>query len=234
MSYTAIQLITNAYAASGIVSRDFQTVSATQITDGLDTLNEILTEKTIDLSMRPYYQVYNFNAVIGQEEYFIDGLIEIETLVFFINGVRFSMTKAKRKQYFGTPRADNVESLPGQWHIEREVGGARLFLYFKPSQPFDMQLWGQFGLDEAAINTNLATVYDKYYISYLKYQLADRLCINFNYETPMGVAKQLAKYELMIDKRTSPLDLSMKKISTMSHRDSLNYGIVNLSGGWIA
>lgn len=233
MVYTVTKLITNAYYVSGIVGREFQTVSGSQLGDGLDLLNEILTDKYTEKDMIPYYTQYDFASVAGQEKYFIPNLIEVETLVFFINSVRYQMEKKFRIQYFGDARANNIQSLPYTWHFEREKGGGSLYLYFEPNQAYPMQLWGQFGLSEVSFNQDLSLTYDQDYISYLKYALASRLCIDFNYEIPAGAETQLLKYEMRISKKSGPLDLHMQKVSTLGNKGFLNYAIVNFSGGWV-
>ena len=232
MTYTVTKLITNAYYASGIVSRDFQTVSGTQLNDGLDFFNEVLTDKYAEKDMIPYFTKYDFNAVIGQEAYFIPNLIEIETIVFFIGSVRYAMQNNGRLAYFGNARANNIQSLPFNWHFERQLGGGSVYLYFLPQQAYAMQIWGQFGLADVALNTNLELTYDQFYISYLKYSLANRLCVDYNFEVPQGVATQLLKYELMISKRVGPMDLTMQKISTLGRQQSLNYAQANLGHGY--
>lgn len=234
MAYTVTKLITNAYYASGIVGRDFQTVSGSQLNDGLDFFNEILSDKYVEKGMLPYYTKYNFNSIAGTEKYFIPNLIEVETLVFFINTVRYAMSKVDRIYYYGSSRADNVESLPFTWHMERELGGSSLYLYFKPDQAYPMELWGQFGLADATNNTDLELVYDQFYISYLKYALAKRICINFDCIIPPGVSDQLLQYNMMISKRVSPLDLRMQKTTTFGSSNSVNYGQANLGKGWTA
>jgi hypothetical protein len=337
MGYTVIQLINDAYYASGIVSREFQTVSGSQINDGLGFLNDILADKTIERDMIPYYLEYNFYAIEGQERYFIPNLEELETLVFFINNVRYQMREVDRKVYFGSARANNITSLPFNWHVERCPGGANLYLYFLPNVNYPMQAWGQFRLAQVSINQDLMsngttanlgiptsigggtlnegelivngidltgayasgadlvsyingsgivpnvtaaivgtefiltnnlnmiisvltagtqdptncltfsnfstttgydlqnftpTMLDRFYINYLKFSLADRLCTEFNFIVPQGVAKQLAQYQKWISKRSAPLDLQQVKTSTLGDKSSLNYGQVNLGHGW--
>ncbi len=337
MSYTVIKLVTNAYYASGIVSREFETVSGSQMNDGLVFLNDILSDKTIEKDMIPYFQKYSFPAVAGREEYFIPNLEQLETLVFFINNVRYQMREIDRKVYFGSSRANNINSLPFNWHLERCTGGAKLYLYFFPQTNYPIEAWGQFRLANVAINqdlmssvarvnlgnvtrtgtgtigignflingVSLAGVYadtqalidyintgvvenvqalmvlnnlylgnvsggsitistngvadpdntftfynfsttsgvplnqtfmpmvlDQFYINYLKFSLADRLCTEFNFIVPPGVKQQLAQYQAWISKRSAPLDLSQTKISTFASGNSISYGQVNLGLGW--
>lgn len=232
MAYTTLQLINNAYYESGIVSRGFETVTGQQATDGLQFLNDIIEDKTIDKGLIPYYTEYDFFAVIGQEKYFIPNLIDIDTFVFYINTVRYQTQPRGRRDYFGTSRADNIQSLPGSWHMERCFQGANLYIYFVPSQNFPLTIWGHFRLQEVAINQDLSLTLDRFYINYLKFELAVRLCAEYNYSVPPGVEKQFLAYEDGIKKRSGPLDLNLTKLSSLQRRGGLNYGQVNIGHGW--
>ena len=234
MAYTTLQLINNAYYESGIVSRGFETVGGQQATDGLQFLNDLLQDKTVENGLIPYYQKYNFNAVAGQETYFIQDLIEVDTFVFYIDTVRYQTENRARREYFGSSRADNIQSLPGSWHLERTFGGANLYIYFKPNTAYPLELWGQFRLAEVTINQDLSLTLDRFYINYLNFDLAARLCAEYNYSVPPGVAKQLAKYEDNISKKSGPMDLRLVKLSSLQRRGGINYAQVNIGHGWIA
>ncbi len=234
MAYTTLQLINNAYYESGIVSRNFETVGGQQANDGLQFLNDVIADKTVENNLIPYYQQHDFAGVIGQEMYFIPDLIEIDTFVFFINTIRYQTQNRARREYFGSSRADNIQSLPGSWHMERCFGGANLFIYFKPDQTFPLTIWGQFRLQQVAINQDLSLTLDRFYINYLKYNLAVRLCDEYNYNVPPGVQKQFAKYEDNISKKSGPMDMQFIKLSSLQKRGGINYGIVNLGHGWIS
>lgn len=231
MAYTVTKLITDAYYASGIVSREFETVSGSQMQDGLNFLNDILSDKAIEKDMIPYYTKYTFNAVAGQEMYFIPNLESIDTLVFYINNVRYQMSELHRIEYFGNSRA-NINSLPFNWHVERCLGGANLYLYFFPNTNYPMEAWGLFRLLEVALNQDLSLTLDRFYINYLKFSLADRLCTEFNFVVPAGVDKQLKQYQLWIQARSAPLDLTNQKLSTLNGQSTLNFGQINLGKGW--
>lgn len=232
MAYTTLQLINNAYYESGIVSRGFETVGGQQANDGLQFLNDLIADKTVENGLIPYYEEYNFNAVTGQETYFIPDLIEVETFVFYIDTVRYQTENRARREYFGSSRADNIQSLPGSWHMERCFGGANIYIYFKPNQNYPLTIWGQFRLQQVVINQDLSLTLDRFYINYLKFDLAARLCAEYNYTVPPGVAKALAKYENDISKRSGPMDLRLIKLSSLQRRGSINYGQVNLGKGW--
>jgi hypothetical protein len=234
MAYTTLQLINNAYYESGIVSRGFETVSGQQAIDGLQFLNDLIADKTVENNLIPYYQQYDFNAVIGQERYFIEDLIEIETFVFYIDTVRYATENRARREYFGSSRADNIQSLPGSWHMERCFNGANLYIYFKPNLNFPLTIWGQFRLQSVAINQDLSLTLDRFYINFLKFDLAERLCAEYNYTVPPGVSKALAAYQDNISKKSGPMDLRLIKLSSLQRRGGINYGQVNIGHGWVS
>lgn len=144
MAYTVTRLITEAYTLSGRISSDLQTVSGAQIFKGLNLLNALLALKTVDSRLIPYFTKYQFNAVVGQEMYFVPGLIYIETLTFDYSSVRWSMEQLSRKAYQGSARANNINSLMFNYYVERAKGGANLFMYFLPDQTYPMTIWVSF------------------------------------------------------------------------------------------
>ena len=233
MSYTAFEVITGAYYTSGIVARGFQEPDGSQVNEGLDLLNDILEFKTVELDMVPYFTKYSFTAVPNQQTYFIPNLIQADTLTFFLDTVRYQMTQIQRDQYFGTSRAENIASLPFTWHLERTKGGANVSLYFLPNQAYPMELLGIFGLTSCDLYQDLSLTYDRFYITYLKYSLAKRLCVEYNYDVPAGVMNLLSDYENAISKRSQQLDLTNTCISTLSSNTALSYGQINLSPGWV-
>lgn len=156
MAYTVANLIADAYYISGIVSREFETVSGPQGDLGLQVLNEILSDKTIEMDMIPYYTKYNFNTIPGVETYFIPGLEIVETLTFFLNGVRYQMNEVDRDTFRGAPRA-NINSLPLNWNQERCVNGANISLYFFPNQVYQLEAWGLFRLSSVTMFQNLSS-----------------------------------------------------------------------------
>ncbi len=155
MSYTSNQLITGAYYAAGVVSREFETVNNTQLSDGLGWLNDILTEKRIDNGMIPYETSFAFTAQIGVKTYFIPGLVQIDTLVFFLDQVRYAMTYTKRNQFFGSSRVENINTLPFEWYFESQVGGGNLHVYFAPDRNYPMEVHGTFGIATVTANQDM-------------------------------------------------------------------------------
>jgi hypothetical protein len=155
MPYLANELITDSYYDAGIVSREFETVSGSQMAIGLKTLNEILTEKRIDKSMIPYETKFQIAAEVGQETYWIPNLISIDTLVFYLQNVRYSMDMINRNLYFGAPRVENILSLPNQAYFERKVGGGNLHIYFQPDRNYPLEIHGSFDLNISSQFQNL-------------------------------------------------------------------------------
>jgi hypothetical protein len=232
MAYNATKAITEGYYLSGIVARDQETVSGSQLNDGLSALNSLLSMKSITGRFVPYYTVHNFTAVIGQERYFIENLIEFEAFTFELDtSFRFPTTNIRRKRYFGDARANNIRSLPVTRHFERTVGGGYIYLNFKPQSTYPLQLVGKFGFDSVDYETDLSTLYDQFYIDYLTYELARRLCASNAYTLPPQTKEILDEYNAEL-RDLMAIDLSMEKVSTLQRGSSFNYADANIGRGW--
>lgn len=231
MAYSALQLITRSLFLSQIVSRDAQEPTASQISDGLYLLNALLSFKGTDLRLIPYFTRYEFDSVPNQEEYFIENLYFVDTLTFNIGPVRYSMREQTRDTYFGSARVDNIANLPFSYRVERELGGARIYLYFLPGGVYQMKLTGKFALTNVTLTTDLETLYDDFYIEYLRYALAEYICSEWGATFPEE-SKQ--KYKEMVKKITepSPADLSITKSSYFNQRGGLDWQSINIGKGW--
>lgn len=231
MAYSALQLITRSYYLSQIVARELQTVSAAQLTDGLYLLNAILDFKSTDTRHIPYYRLYEFDAVINQEEYFVPGLLNVDTLTFNIGQVRYSMNELTRTQYFGLSRVDGIQGLPFCYRIERELGGSRIYMYFVPDSVYEMKLHGKFALSDVILSTDMSLVYDTYYLEYLRYALAEYICCEYGSTFP---DESKSKYKELQKKiiAVSPPDLSLQNENYFGGGFGIDWQTANLSKGW--
>ena len=231
MAYTALQLITRAYYLSAVVSRSLQTLTAEQVSDGLYLLNADLEYKSTDLRLIPYFDRFSFDTVQGQEMYFISNLCYMDSLTFNIGVTRFSLLDFSRKEYFSSPRIDNVQSLPYCYRIERTLGGSNIYLYFVPSQVFTMKMSGKFSLTDVALTTDMSLFYDTFYIEWLRYSLAIKICEEYGATVPDATR---LKYNEMTKKLmdVSPADLSIQKRGYFSGVPALDWQLINIPG-WI-
>jgi hypothetical protein len=232
MSYTARELITRAWYLTGIVGRQFQTTQGDELADGLFLFNELLAEKTGNISLIPYFKEYDFPGVIGQEKYFIPNMVIATTLTFYIDSVRYSTMPINRDAYMGAPRADGINSLPFSWHFERSDGGGYVYLYFTPDKAYPLKLWGKFSLDNLVnVNQDLLLTYERGYLVYLRYALAECMCLEYGYEFPIEARQKLRDLEYQF-RNLSAQDLTIKKVTTLGREQFVNYADVNLGRGW--
>lgn len=230
--YPATLLINRAYYLSGIVSRELQTVSGSQLNDGLFLLNGLLEFKGTDTSLIPYFQRTEFSLVYGQEMYYLENVYQIETITFNMGVVRYPMTSTSRSQYFGQGRVDNISSLPFQWHLERTKGGSNLYVYFLPDAPYLAKISAKYGLTDVSASTDLSTVYDYFYIEYLRYGLAKYICHEFGVTFNEDKEYLLKTMEKKL-KWVSPPDLTMTKSNLITNsRNSINWPQVNIGKGF--
>ena len=232
MAYSALTLITRAYYLSQVVARDLQTVTGDQISDGLYLLNALLDFKSTDLRLIPYFTQYSFNTVAGQEVYTIPNLLDVDTMTFNIGDVRYPMNDLTRSQYFATGRVDGIQSLPFSFRVERQLGSSNVYLYFVPSQDnYVVKMWAKFALSDVTLNEDMTTVYDLYYIEYLRYALAQYICCEWGVSMP---AQAEAKFK-SIEKKlmdVSPQDLSVRKRTYFNQGWGYDWQTCNLTEGW--
>lgn len=231
MAYTALELITRSYNLSRVVSRGLQSVNGVQQDTGLFLLNAILDTKGTNTRLIPYFQKYDGVFIAGTADYFIANLYGVETMTFFINSIRYPMDPAERKEFYGSARAENVLSLPYQYRVEREEGGANVSVYYVPIAAYPFQIWGKFGLSDVTINQDLSLTYDRFYIEYLRYALADYICDDSGVSFNPGSAARLKQIEKML-LDVSPPDLRIYKSSTLSGTPIFNYAQANIGKGY--
>lgn len=227
-SYPAAQLISRAWNLSGIVAREFEQTSGQEGSDGLFLLNELLEFKSVDVKLIPYFKRIEFLLNQGQERYYFPSLVDVETFTFNIGDVRFPTFYSGRTQYFGDGRVNNLQALPFEWHLERVFNGSYFYVYFLPQQQYTANITGKFALTNVEEQTNLANVYDGFYISYLRYALAEYMCLEYDItfaEDKLKMKRQMEQKLLYV----SAPDFRMKKISFMSKRSPFNWAHCNIS-----
>lgn len=232
MAYTALELITRAYYLSQVVSRDLQTLSASQVTDGLYLLNADLDYKSTDLRLIPYFKRTTFNTIQGQEDYFISDLLYVDSLTFNIGQVRYSLIENTRKEFFSGPRVDDIQSLPYSYRVERELNGSRIFLYFVPEAVYVMKLSAKYALTDVTLNTDMSLTYDRFYLEYLRYSLAVRICEDWGATVPDATrAKYMEMQKKLMD--VSPADLSIQKRGYFGSKGVWDWQTINLYKGFL-
>lgn len=233
MAYPVTKLINRAFYLSGIVAREFETISGSMFSDGLDLLNSLLDVQSANTKLIPYYKRYELQLQAGVEEYFIPNLYDVESFTFNINQVRFASQKLKRNDYFATARVNGITALPFSWHWERETGGTRLFFYYLPDSNYLSQLIGKFGLTDVVPTTDLNDAYDNFYIEWLRYGLAQYICDDYDIEfSPQKVSHMSRIARTLMN--LSPPDLTMTKTGMISNsrRLGLTWAQANIGKGY--
>jgi hypothetical protein len=231
MAYLAAAAITEAIYLSGVVARDLETPNGSQLQDGLRLLNMLLTEKSISARLIPYYSRVDVPTVANQESYFIENLVNLEELTLTFQSVRYSLQYLTRDQYFGSSRAENVKTLPVFYTYERELGGTRIYLYFPPDRVYELNIMGKFSLSKVTYDDDLSLAFDDFYINYLIYALAERICGSYNVSFTAQNDEVLKDYENAL-KGISPVDLIISKKSTLQRKVGLNWGDINIGRTW--
>jgi hypothetical protein len=234
MALLAQTLITRSWFLSGIVARNLQSVTGDQINDGLQMLNALLDFKQIETELIPYFTYdESYTAVIGQETYFIENCAAIESVTFNLGVVRYPMNYTNQRAYFGSARVDNINSLPFSYTFNRQKGGGDLYLYFLPQDTFPLKIFGKFFLTDVDLDTDMEAVYDKSYIEYLRYALAQYMCSEMGVEFSPQATRILEQYKKKLMYVTG-LDLTNKKQTILQSKQcpGMSFGDVNIGRGW--
>ncbi len=231
MAIPALDLITRAYYLSQVVSRELQTLTASQTADGLYLLNALIDFKNTDTHLIPYYVRDTFTGVVGQEMYHIDNLLMIDTITFNIGPVRYSMEEMTREQYFGIARVNDINSLPFCYRTERVLGGLDIYVYFTPIDTYEFNYSGKFGLSEVTLNQDISLVYDKYYIEYMRHELANMICADYGATFPDQAMIMLEQYRKKLE-LVSPPDLSIQSNDYFSNGMGMDWQTANLWKGY--
>ncbi len=239
MTYTARQLINDAYYLSGIVGQSFEEVSGSQIEVGLNRLNAFLSIKGAQTELIPYYDIFEQQFVAGQEKYFIPNLVELDTLSFYltnsnndpVTAVRLPIDHLTRYQYLSTARPEGINAIPFSYYTNRVLGGMDLYVYFLPQIPYFYQVSGKFALQTTSLNQDLSLVYDGWYIEYLRYGLAILLCEWWQVVPAASLQKQADALE-DFNMTLEPMDFTIRTRQYFRNKGGLNWADVNYGKGW--
>lgn len=234
MPYSVNKLITNAFYLSKVRSKDFQTVGGDDIAVGLDLLNEVLAETSINTRMIPYYKEKIVTAIIGQELYFIQYLVEPFSLTFNDNVIRYATSQLSRREFHSTTRIDGINAYPFDVSFERVTDGCNMYVQFLPAAPFVFKIWGKFALSlltTGQLTQDLLVSYDLFYIRYLRYLLAQEIC-NY-YGTPFSAELKAVSDRISANLNDmNPIDLTTRKLDLYDDKNSINWAQVNLGKGF--
>lgn len=219
MPYMITELITKAWNLTGIVAAQAETVSGDQLKEGLDHLNDFLALQNANARIIPHTRIQQLTCEAHSEELFVQHLLSLDSLT--LNEEKpscyllQSLPLLGRKEYFHQDYPSFLR--PRFYHLEKTKGGSFLFLSPTPDKAYSLKLVGKFGLTEVNPYDDLSVIYDRDYLLYLRYGLADYLCDLYNH--PFSAKGKLKEIERkLLD--ASPLDLSMEKIS-MFHSGTL-------------
>jgi hypothetical protein len=226
----ALELINNAWYLSGIVSRDLETSSGSQAADGLRLLNQVLANKGFSGRIIPFYETQTFNAVIGQETYFIANLVDLEVLTYVDNNLRYPMTFLNRDDYKGNSRVNDVKSLPSRYFIERAPGGANISMYYVPDKAYQFEITGKFAFAMITdVNNDIPASIETNYGEYLEYELAKRMCLLYDVEwSAQKEAHRARLYRQILE--MSPPDYRMQTATMFGGPYYPNFAFASIGG----
>lgn len=232
MPYTAIQLITDAFYDSGIRDATFNVPSADDSQRGLRALNQVLNLTSVNLDYIPYFNRGTFTAISGVGEYVIQNVYLIDLLTFNFGEVRYNSKYMTRFEFFGTNRANNIQSLPFSYTFERQLNGIKLFLYPAPDQDYFFEYSGKIKLTNPDYSTDLTQFFDDFFIQYLEFETALLLCAKYGATPPQMILERVQELRQIVS-APSPVDMTMKTTQLLSNGNWPNWAQITIGRGWV-
>lgn len=232
------ELVTEAFYLSGKLGADFETMTGQMASRGLKLLNYVLADRNSDGRFLPYYDILDIPAVVGQEEYFVPNLVQLETFTVTRQDVRDPMQWVSRDVYFGSGRVNHINSLPYEYHSDRiidpdtNVAGTKIWVYWEPSQTdYTFQVNGRFSLGIVTLDTVISNSLELFFIDYLVYKTASRICQFYDLVFGSDRTQTLMNLEERVND-VNPIDTTSRIITAFGGQNPFNWGDVNFGRGW--
>lgn len=238
MAITTQEVASDALYESGIVSSELETPTAGLIKKAIKQINYILSQEATNLGLNPYYDTYEYTAIIGDEARFIPNLIQPETITYSKNGIRYPLNWLPRDQYFGSGRLNNIETYPSLWFSEPKLGGATIYVYPLPNAAYEFQIHAKFRLQMVTQFQDLSLSLEPHFIDYITHRCAERMCVIEGFVCPDNVTKLIRESESYLRSLMAPPDYSMKIRPHLgryrSGRGISNPALSQMFSGWYA
>lgn len=232
MAYLASQLLVKALRTTGLAPADIgNQPTSRMMVDALDLLNEILSQINSDGALLPYTTTTFIDLTAGQQTYQIPNLIQWQAIAYYLQDIRYTLYYSARTDYYSSNRADNILSLPYQFHVERTLGGSEISMYFFPQEDYPLQITGLFGFNSVNMGQDISNLFDTYYLKYLRLQLADSICNYYNVPLPANSARELMVIKKQIKRLNNP-DLSAQVVPLMGGANFPSYAQANFRNGF--
>lgn len=244
---TVRQLLTFSIYLSGLRGAGLNTPIGDEITYALTIFNNLIAERNDDGQLLPYYQAVVLDSTVGTVDelgtysIFVPGLVSLETFgVLIDNDLRLFMYIATRDEFFNSNRVMDVAAIPYSYFPQRVIQdvdgtpteGVRIYTYFAPQEAvYRFQLTGRFSTDDFTLDSNIYGSFGQFYVNYLQYKVASRLCQYYQIPFSQVNTLELIKLERKVTD-INAYDLSMRKVAAFPANNCVNPGSIKFSGGW--
>lgn len=227
------EIVNKAIYLSGLSSRVLDEPQPEYSADGLRWLNGFLAELGMTGREIPFITTYVFNAVVGQQTYFVPGLIDTDSVTFELGKVRYSMERVFNNNFYATARVNSVNSLMYKYYVQRLPNGSNIDFYFFPSQNFPIHVRGRFSYPPLTYDTQMDTIVDGGTQDFFIYKIAQRLCGYYGQMFSDANNAELARLEDYVRNMNAP-DTTFQARMILCRNDLLNWGQINFGRGWSA
>lgn len=187
MARTVNKLIEQSFKKAGLFTQD-KIIKGYQITEALETLNDILDENSADTTYVAFYELITFPMVPGKREYSIgtnlgndvthNRIIELKHVSLIASGARYPVRIIDDWQYYTVVYYESAQGRPASVFYQNEIGQTNLIFISKPDIAYTCELKAKSILSNLELNTNISNV-PPYYLQYLKYALGKELALEY-------------------------------------------------------
>ncbi len=186
-------LIQQAYRWAEILAEDGETASATQLNTGLNLLNKILRQISIDGYEIPLLTSEIVNLVKGSNELNLVGWTKLIKLQYDLGGIKQNIPLVSLNDYRNADSIVTAVGTPYIGYAQRTPTGILLQVFFAASIAYTTYLNGYKTLTNVTIDDSFTDI-EEFMADYLELQLARNLQTIYQLKVNPFLAEQLEIY----------------------------------------
>ncbi len=207
MTFSASKVVSDAWYKSGFVPSD-ASVDGSSMALGLDELKLLISGIDLDGGAQPFTVNTTVNLVGGQEDYDIEGLVEIISLSYTDGNIRYRLKPTSADAYESNPRIEDLSTFPDRYYARRippqtvngvlQSNGMRISFYPVPNKSYVLNITGKFAQPEITMTTDLSALFPPWMIDYFILGTAMRICEYYDMDCPQRIVNRFNSLESKI------------------------------------
>lgn len=158
-----------------------EVADAQMLTSGLELVNELLDQFSVDSIYIPYLTTINFTMTAGQDIYSVsdlvssditeDRVVDLSFANYTVDTIVYPLRIINKATYSGVVRLTNLLARPGFIFLDKQPTQSFLTLYPKPDQAYPCSVQAKVMIDKLEAQEDISEL-PPYYYGFLKMALA--------------------------------------------------------------